>query len=48
MVHAGGESPLRSGMQLFVPASVGRHEFRSVRGMTIFKSLPAQIGMAGN
>ena len=47
MVHAGGETPLRSGMQLFVPASVGKHEFRSIGGMNIFKSLPAQVGQAG-
>ncbi|HEX7572944.1 MAG TPA: hypothetical protein VF514_07605, partial [Bacteroidota bacterium] len=48
MRHAGGETPLRRGMQLFVPASVGGHEFRSTGGMNMFKSLPAQIRPSGN
>jgi mannose-6-phosphate isomerase len=43
MVHQGGRTPLRRGMQLFVPAAVGGHEFRSRDGMTMFKSLPAQV-----
>jgi mannose-6-phosphate isomerase len=52
MLHQGGETALRRGMQLFVPASVGTHEFRSTGGMNIFKSLPAQAAVeriaAGN
>ena len=47
MRHAGGEIPLRRGMQIFVPASVGAHEFRSTGGMNMFKSLPAQVRPAG-
>jgi hypothetical protein len=30
-------------MELFVPASVGTHEFRSREGLVMFKSLPARI-----
>ena len=47
MSHAGGETPLRRGMQVFVPASVGGHEFVTRGGMTMFKSLPAQVNPAG-
>ena len=43
MMHRGGETPLRRGAALFVPASVGVHAFRSERGMSIFKSLPAGV-----
>jgi mannose-6-phosphate isomerase class I len=47
MKYAGGETPLRQGMQVFVPASVGGHEFRSPGGMNMFKSLPAQVPGGG-
>jgi mannose-6-phosphate isomerase len=43
MNHAGGETRLVRGMELFVPASVGTHEFRSREGLVMFKSLPARI-----
>ncbi|HTY59818.1 MAG TPA: class I mannose-6-phosphate isomerase [Bacteroidota bacterium] len=41
--HSRGETRLARGMQLFVPASVGTHEFRSDRPMVIFKSMPADV-----
>ena len=40
--HASGETPLCRGTQLFIPASLGDHEFRSEGGMSIFKCLPAK------
>ncbi len=43
MLHAGGETRLARGMELFVPASVGTHEFRSRDGIVMFKSLPARV-----
>jgi len=42
MLHAHGEIPLRRGVEVFVPASVGEHQFVSASGLTIFKCLPAQ------
>lgn len=47
MMHAHGEIPLRRGTQLFVPAAVGPHRYMSGAGMSVFKSLPAQV-RAGN
>ena len=44
--HSRGETKLARGMQLFVPASVGTHEFRSGAGMAIFKSMPAAVPAA--
>jgi mannose-6-phosphate isomerase len=41
--HSHGETALTRGAQLFVPASVGKHEFRSEGGMVVFKSLPAGL-----
>lgn len=43
IAHSGGETTLARGMQVFVPASVGTHEFRSERGMVLFKSMPAVV-----
>jgi mannose-6-phosphate isomerase len=42
LLHGAGRTELSRGMQVFVPASVGAHEFRSSTGMNIFKSLPAR------
>lgn len=39
--HEHAEMPLRKGMELFLPAAVGEHQYVSVSGMTLFKSLPA-------
>lgn len=43
LAWAEGEISLRPGMELFLPASMGSHEFRSTEGMAIFKCLPARI-----
>ena len=43
LAHAHGEIPLRRGMEVFLPAGVGTHRFRSTRGMTLFKCLPARL-----
>lgn len=42
MVHHHGEIPLKRGVELFVPAAVGTHEFWAQTGLTIFKCLPAR------
>lgn len=42
MLHAHGEVPLRLGTEVFVPGSVGEHQFVSESRLTIFKCLPAQ------
>ena len=47
MKHASGETRLSRGMELFVPASVGTHEFRSRDGLVMFKSLPARVSGGG-
>lgn len=40
--HHHGEIPLQRGRELFMPASIGEHEFFCSSAMTIFKCLPAQ------
>ena len=42
LVHNRGEIPLKRGVELFVPAAVGTHEFLAPKGLTVFKCLPAQ------
>lgn len=42
-LHAHGEVPLRRGAELFVPASVGEHQFVTSSSLTVFKCLPAQL-----
>jgi len=42
LLHSHGEIPLRRGVQVFVPAAVGDHQFVSSSSMTIFKCLPAR------
>jgi mannose-6-phosphate isomerase len=41
--HDRGKIPLRPGMELFVPASVGQYRFLSEGGLSVFKCLPAQV-----
>jgi mannose-6-phosphate isomerase len=43
LAHTHGETTLRRGMALFIPAATGNHRFTSARGMTLFKCLPAQL-----
>ena len=40
--HNQGKIPLRQGMELFVPASVGEYKFQSVGRLSVFKCLPAK------
>lgn len=40
--HHYGEIPLQRGTELFMPASIGEHEFFCSSTVTIFKCLPAQ------
>ena len=42
LLHSHGEVPLRRGVEMFVPASVGDHQFVSSSNVTMFKCLPAQ------
>ncbi len=42
LLHSHGEIPLRRGVQVFVPAAVGDHQFACSSSMTIFKCLPAR------
>jgi mannose-6-phosphate isomerase len=42
LVHNHGEIPLKRGVELFLPAAVGNHEFEARSELTIFKALPAQ------
>ena len=43
LVHNYGEIPLKPGIEIFIPASVGQHQFVSGSGMSLFKCLPAQV-----
>ena len=45
LVHENGELRLRRGHEIFLPAGIGQHEFRSQPGkkMTIMKCLPAAL-----
>jgi len=45
LVHENGELRLRRGVELFLPAGVGRHEFKTdpEKKMTIMKCLPAAL-----
>lgn len=42
MIHRNGEIPLRRGFEVFMPASVGEHQFVSSSKLNMFKCLPAR------
>ena len=42
LLHGNGEMPLRRGIEVFMPASVGEHRFVSSSKLTMFKCLPAR------
>jgi mannose-6-phosphate isomerase len=42
LIHSHGELKLKRGTEVFVPASVGQHVFRSTKRLSVFKCLPAQ------